>query len=111
MRAHAGLWVSCRLSEIDRVTCMLRVLVRVRVTFRVRSQEAPDSDPTAEQLSPRKAKWNTQRRMPVRNSLWVPSPDKCVGHPAALRNPSVHLHLRFGNDVVMFQVSCRVSVH
>ena len=37
MRAHVGLWVLCRLSEIDRVTCTLRVMVRVMVTFRVRS--------------------------------------------------------------------------
>ena len=82
MRAHAWLWVSCRLSEIDMVTCTLKVMVMVRVRVRVRSQEAPDTDPTAEQLSPKGAEWSTQRRVPVRSSVWVPRKDKCVGHPS-----------------------------
>ena len=52
MRAHAWLWVSCRLSEIDMVTGTLKVMVMVRVRFRVRSQETPGTEPTVDQLSP-----------------------------------------------------------
>ena len=46
MRAHSWLWVCFRVIVIDRVRC--RVRVRVRVT----SQEAPGTEPTAEELSP-----------------------------------------------------------
>ena len=49
---HVRLWVWCRLSEIDRVMCSLRVMVRVMVSIRVRSQVAPGTDSTEEQLSP-----------------------------------------------------------
>ena len=52
MKTHAWLWVWCRLSEIDRVTCRLRVMVMVTVSIRVRSQVAPGTDSTEEQLSP-----------------------------------------------------------
>ena len=52
MRAHGWLWVWYRLSEIDRVMCSLKVMVRVTVRVRVRSQVAPGTDPTEEQLSP-----------------------------------------------------------
>ena len=52
MRAYGRLWVWCRLSEIDKVRCRLRDIDRVMVRVRVMSQVTPDTDPTAEQLSP-----------------------------------------------------------
>ena len=60
----------------------MRVLVRVRVGVRVRSQEAQGTDRTAEALSPRRFEWSTQGRVPVRINLWVPRPDKCMAHPS-----------------------------
>ena len=44
--------VSGVLSEIDRVRCRLRFMVRVTVRVRVKSEEVPGTDPTAKQLSP-----------------------------------------------------------
>ena len=46
VRAHSWLWVCFRVIVIDRVRC------RVRVKVRVMSQEAPGTEPTAEELSP-----------------------------------------------------------
>ena len=57
---------------------MFRVIVRVRV----RSQEAPAAEPRAVQLSPQRAEWITQGRLPVWISLWVLRPDKYMGHPS-----------------------------
>ena len=52
MRAHSWLWVCFRVSVIDRVRCRVNFRVRVRVRVRVMSQEAPGTEPTAEELSP-----------------------------------------------------------
>ena len=92
MRARGQLWISCRVSVLVlvRVRCRVRVMVRVRcrvrvmvrVMFRVwvRSQKAPGTEPTAEQLSPCRAEWTTLGRLPVRISLCLPRPDKYMGH-------------------------------
>ena len=88
MRAHSWFWVCFRVSVIDRVRC--RVRVRVRFSVRVMSQEAPGTELTAEKLSPRRFQWSTQGRVPVRISLRVPWPVKCMGHPSggAQESPS-----------------------
>ena len=51
MQANPWLCIWCRCSEIYRVRFRVRVMFRVRV----RSQEAPGTDTTAEKLSPRRA--------------------------------------------------------
>ena len=48
MKVHARGQVKCRVRVPFRIRCTLRVMDRVRVN----SHEAPDMDPTAEQLSP-----------------------------------------------------------
>ena len=65
---------------------MLRETVRVRV----RSQEAARTEPTAEQMSPRKTQWSTQGRVSVRSSLGLPSPDECGGHRSGRPQASSH---------------------
>ena len=73
---------------IDRVRCRVRVMARVMGRVRIRSQETPGTDPTAEHLSPRRAYWSTQRRVPVRIRLWVPRPDTLWATlQVGLRNP------------------------
>ena len=82
MRAHARVQVKCRVGVRDTVRYTLWIMVKFRVTVRVRvrSQEAPGPDLKTEQLSPRKAEWSTPGRVLVRSSLWVQSSDKCMGH-------------------------------
>ena len=91
LRAHSKVQVKCRVRVRDRIRCRLRDMVRVTVRARVRSQEAAHTEPTAEQMSPRKAEWSTQGRVPIRSSLWVPRPDKCVGHPSGRPQVSSHV--------------------
>ena len=72
--------VKCRVRVRDKIGCrvrvMVRVMVRVSVMSRVRFQEAPGTDPTAEQLYPQTVYWRTLGRVPVRISLWFPRPVK-----------------------------------
>ena len=77
MKVHERGQVKCRVRVPVRIRCTLRVMDRVRFN----SHKAPGMDPTAEQLSLQRAHSSTQGRMPVRISLWVPWPDKCMGHP------------------------------
>ena len=51
-------------------------MFRVMFGATVRSRESLGTDPTAEQLSPRWAEWRTQRKVPVRISVWFPLPNK-----------------------------------
>ena len=73
-------WVKCRVRNQDRVTFRFRILVRVRFSVSVRSQEAPGTEPTAVQLSPLRAELRAQGRMLVRISLWDTRPDNSLGH-------------------------------
>ena len=69
-----------------RVCVCFRVSVRVRVRFRcsvsvmflfmveISSQEVLDPEPTAVQLSPRRAGWSAEGRVPVSISLCLPRP-------------------------------------
>ena len=70
MRAHVTVWVKCS----------IRFRLRVLVRGRVRSQEAPGSESTAVQLSPRRAELRAHGRMPIIFSISVPFPDNCMGH-------------------------------
>ena len=79
VRAHAQLWVWCRLNDIDRVWCTVTFMVRVTVRFRCRSHETPDTDPK-QQVSTWRAECSTQGRVPVSLRIWVPRPNKCMGH-------------------------------
>ena len=54
-------------------------MVRVKVRVRLRTQNAPATETPTVDLSPRRAEWSTQGRVPVRISLWVPIPDNCMG--------------------------------
>ena len=77
------------------------------VSVRVSSQEAPGTEPTRVQLSPRGAELRAQGRVPVRVSLWVPRPDKCMGHwSGRLQESSQALHPGLQKDMLMFQVLC-----
>ena len=76
MRARERVWAKCRVRVRDRVRCRLRI--RVRVMGRVRSQEAPGTDPTAEMLDPRRAEWRAPWRVPVGISFWVTRPDNSM---------------------------------
>ena len=69
-----------RVTVRDRFRFRLKVIVRVTVRFRVRSQESPGAGPTAVHLSPQRAEQSAQWRLPVRNCLLFPSPDKCFRH-------------------------------
>ena len=82
MRAHATVRVKCWVRVTDRVRFRVRVMFKVMFRVRVRCQESPDTDPTAEQLSPRRSEWSTQGKVQVRISFWVPRPDKYMGHPS-----------------------------
>ena len=48
--------------------------------IRVRSQEDPGSETPGVQLSAQRAELRALGRVPVRNRVWVPRPDKCMGH-------------------------------
>ena len=63
------------------VRVIVRVRIKIRVRVNVRSKGAPGAEPTAVQLSPRRAEWSTQGRVPVSISLWFSNPDKYMGHP------------------------------
>ena len=52
MRENVWLWAWCRVSGLDTFQCRVRVMVRVTIGVRVRSQEGPGSELTPEQLSP-----------------------------------------------------------
>ena len=55
-------------------------MVRVKVRVRLRTQDAPGTETPTVHLSPRRAEWSTQGRVPVRIILWVPRPDYSMGH-------------------------------
>ena len=99
----------CRVRFRDRVMCRLRVMVTVTVRVRFPSQEAPGTEITTIHLSPRSDEWSAQGRVPVRNGLWVPRPDNCMGCFWG-RPPKCSLvaSIGFANDMVMFQVPCQV---
>ena len=95
--------VKCRCRFGDRVRFRLRFPVTGRVTVRFRSQEVPGSEPTVEQLSPRRSKLRAQGRVPVRISLLLPSPHNSLGcWSRRLRNPLGQMQPGLGNDMVSF---------
>ena len=81
MRVYERVWIKCRVTFRDRGSIWLIYIwlhlvdlhmVRCIFRVRIRSQEAPGSEPTEVQLSPRRAEWSGQGRVPVRISLCVP---------------------------------------
>ena len=80
MRNLVRVRVWYRVSVRDRFRFRLRAKFRVLVTVGVRSQEAPDAEPTAVQWSPRSADWSTQWMLRVRISLSVARPGNSFWH-------------------------------
>ena len=67
---------------------------------------------TAGQWSPRRAELRAQGTVPVRIPLWLPRPHMLF-IPRSRRPPQSSRELQpgLGNDMVSFQVPCRVSLH
>ena len=107
IRAHVLLWVWFRVNVIDRVMCRVTVVFSVMVRVRVRSQEAPGTDCTAEDLSPRRFsgvhKGGCQSGLVFgfqgQSNVWGSG-------QVGIRNPVVQLQSHFVNDMVIFHVPC-----
>ena len=104
--------VKCRVSVRDRIRCMFRDMVRgtVRAGLSPRKLHA---------LNPQQSRCLHERpsgvheagsqsgvvfEFQVQINVWATL-------RVDLRNPLMQRQLRFGNDMVMFQVACRVSLH
>ena len=86
VRAHTRMRLNCRDRVRGRLKFQWRFPVQGSVRVRFRSQEDPVSEPTAGQLSPRRAELREKWRVAVRIRLWLPRPHTSIG-PWSRRPP------------------------